>query len=104
MLLVTKRTATNEDSFRDTVHNYYERMVFDQILESNKKATADGNFFADVACVALNRLPPRYVRFDVDMSFFLSPQETEEMNLKVSIAVKEAIEYVTSRDKKHGAA
>ena len=66
--------------------------------EAMEEATgADANFFADVACVALNHLPPRYVRFDVDMSFFLSPQEMDEMADKVAHAVNQALSYVDSR-------
>ena len=82
----------------DTVHNYYERLVWDEIARTNDRARDDRDFFADVSCVALNRLPPRYIRFDVDMTFFLSPIELQEIQDKVEIAVASAIEYVTSRE------
>ena len=82
----------------DSVHNYYEQMVFDQLLRSSDRAKEDPEFMADVACVALNRLPPRYVRHDVDMTFFLSPNDLEVMIQTVAEAVNAAIEYVVSRD------
>jgi len=82
----------------DTVHNYYERLVLDEIAQTNERAQEDPDFFADVACVALNRLPPRYIRYDVDMTFFLSPMELQEIYDKVALAVASAIEYVTSRE------
>ena len=82
----------------DTVHNYYERLVLDEIARNCERAIADRDFFADVACVALNRLPPRYIRHDVDMTFFLSQIELQEIYDKVELAVSSAIDYVTSRE------
>lgn len=82
----------------DSIHNFYEPLVLDEIAKRSERALEDADFMADVACVALNHLPPRYIRHDVDMSFFLSPQEQEEMQKKVRKAVKEAIKYVTQRE------
>jgi hypothetical protein len=65
------------------------------------KAKKDANFAADVVCVALNHLPPRYVRHDVDMTFFLSPVEHEEILLKVADAVNRAIEHVEISVRRH---
>ena len=53
----------------------------------------------DRACVALNRLPPRYIRHDVDMTFFMSPQDMVEIERKVSQAVTDALNYVESRER-----
>jgi hypothetical protein len=102
-MLISGRTAlTSGESARDSVHNYYERFVFEQILRASNRAQTDANFFADTACVALNHLPPRYVRYDVDMSFFLSPVEMEEMAEKVALAVNQALAYVESRSRNEG--
>lgn len=97
MLISPRKPLLENESPRDSVHNYYERFVFEQILRASDLAAEDANFFADVACVALNHLPPRYVRFDVDMSFFLSPQEMDEMADKVANAVNDALAYVAGR-------
>ena len=83
----------------DQVHNYYEHLVLDQITLTNERARTDLDFLADVACVALNRLPPRYVRHDVDLTFFMTPAELQDMQEKIEDAVKQAIDYVDSRDK-----
>ncbi len=99
MLLSVGRHRYRADSATDSVHNYYEQMVFEQILRSNDRANSDDEFLADVACVALNRLPPRYVRHDVDMTFFMTPNELEDMIDRVVIAVNEATDYVESREK-----
>lgn len=85
------------DTPRSSVHNYYERRVFDTINQLSERARDDGDFFADVACVALNHLPPRYIRHDVDLTFFLSPVELEEINAKINRAVEHALRYVAER-------
>jgi competence protein ComFB len=104
MLINTRKPTFEGESPRDSVHNYYERFVFEQILRASDYAAADANYFADVACVALNHLPPRYVRFDVDMSFFLSPQEMDEMADKVALAVNQALSYVDNRTQREATA
>jgi hypothetical protein len=66
----------------DQVHNYYERLVFEEVA---RRAQADGyeyftaDMLADVACLSLNRLPARYVRHDVDMMFYLTEPERQAM-------------------------
>lgn len=84
----------------DFIHNYYERLVLDAIhAQSPRVQNGDRDFLADVACVALNRLPPRYIRHDVDMTFFMSPQDLDEIGRKVDSAVSDAIFYVESRER-----
>ena len=98
MLLNSGRQQVDLTTEADSIHNYYERLVFDQIVQVNERARSDTNFFSDVACVSLNHLPPRYIRHDVDMTFFLSSVELKEIHANVEVAVKEAIDHVTSRD------
>ena len=78
------------------IHNYYERMVIEYAKELIGNKEGIGELLPDVVCVALNHLPPRYVRHDVDASFYLSPQEREEMEARIGKAVKDALEYVQS--------
>jgi hypothetical protein len=82
-----------------SVHNYYERIVTETITRSDPRALSDADFMADVSCVALNHLPPKYIRHDVDMSFFMSPIEREEIINKVQQAVNHAIEFVVAHEK-----
>lgn len=82
----------------DSIHNYYEKLVLEEVALTSEHARDDSEFLADVACVALNRLPPRYIRHNVDMTFFMSTQELEEINHKVQNAVRDAIAYVTERE------
>ena len=94
MLSYGRRAAYAATMDVDHFHNFYERLVLDEILRADETAHSDDDFRADVACVALNHLPPRYVRYDVDMSFFLSPQEYVEIEKKISKAVRKAIHHV----------
>lgn len=100
MLLKIGRRRYEDKSERESIHNYYEQLVIEQIMRASDRALSDSEFLADVACVALNRLPPRYVRHDVDMTFFLTPDELENMSESVAIAVNEAVDYVVSREDK----
>ena len=78
-------------------HNYYEDQVVEEIHKQMGSQLVDTNFVADVACVALNQLPPRYVRFDADMAFFLTPTEAVEMEKRVTAVVKEARAFIEKR-------
>lgn len=84
------RTVTDLDS----IHNYYESLVLDAVQQTIPNRLDDGNYIADVACVALNHLPPRYIRYSVDMAFYLSPDERQEMLYKVQDAVNLAVSLV----------
>lgn len=99
MLLSRRRNLATTPHDPSTVHNYYERLVTEAILKQDPRASSDFDYMDDVSCVALNHLPPRYIRHDVDMSFYLSPVELEEINKKVTKAVKHAIEFVQTREK-----
>ncbi len=98
-MLTNHRTIIHDDDV-DFLHNYYERLVVQEIFDQSERVQqGDRDFLADVACVALNRLPPRYIRHDVDMTFFMSPQDMEEIERKVSAAVSDALNYVESRER-----
>ena len=98
-MLTTHRSSVLEDEV-DFLHNYYERLVIQEVFDQSERVQqGDRDFLADVACVALNRLPPRYIRHDVDMTFFMSPQDMVEIAQKVSQAVTDALNYVESRER-----
>ena len=79
----------------NSIYNWYELVVFEKLRELAKKnAQYSDEVISDIACVALNHLPPRYVRHTVDMSFYTSPQERQEMDDRVDLAIENAIEFV----------
>ncbi len=89
-------------SILDTIQNYYEPMVLEEladILRVRKLTEPDEDTLGDIVCVALNHLPPRYIRHEVDMIYYLSPAEAKEMRDKVRKATEDALEYVTSSDR-----
>lgn len=99
-MLTTGNRHYHLDDDVDFIHNYYERLVLQEISATSERVQkGDREFLADVACVALNRLPPRYIRHDVDMTFFMSPQEMLEIEHKVKIAVQSAIAYVQASER-----
>ena len=80
----------------DNINNYFEKLVFDEIqnkLHANKLDN-DDDYLADIACVALNQLPSRYVRHNVDMVFYMTLDEREQNKVVVEDAVLMAIDYV----------
>jgi hypothetical protein len=75
-----------------SLYNHHEREVFAAVMDNAGQfptIAADPDLLADVACVALNRLPPRYIRHAVDYSFYLTEQE----RLEIDAAIKEAVSY-----------
>lgn len=95
--MLTSYSLSDVPANLDSVHNYYEHMVIAEIHKQIGKQTLDTDVIADIACVALNHLPPRYIRHDVDMAFYLSPKESMEMEEKVALAVRNALAFVENR-------
>ena len=81
----------------DNIHNYYEQLVLQRLSDMVQAdfIDSDQNFLEDVACVALNQLPARYVRYDIDMVYYLTIKEREQMEYDVHKAVAAAVEFVT---------
>jgi len=87
----------------NNIHNWYEKLVRERLAEMSDgggfgTAQIDDETLSDIACVALNRLPPRYVRHAVDMSFYMSGQEQAEMNSRVQSAINDAVQYVVNKN------
>jgi len=89
----------------EQVHNYYEHAVFEAVARlSGSYPEFDSGMLADVACMALNRLPARYVRHDVDMMFYLSEQERASIEEALHDALAFAFTYVGQRSNRAVAA
>ncbi len=83
-----------------SIHNYYESLVTEYVMNTlAKEDGVDQDFLEDVACLALNQLPARYVRHDVDMAFFLTTRERERMQKRIVEAVLDASRQV--RETRH---
>jgi Late competence development protein ComFB len=85
----------------ELVHNYYERLVFEEVVRRVAQYPHfSGDMLGDVACVALNRLPARYVRHDVDLMFYLTEQERQTIELTLEDALQFAFRFVDERTRK----
>lgn len=80
----------------DSINNYFEKLVINELKINAQKNNIeyDEDFLADVACVALNQLPARYVRHNVDMVFYMTIEEREQNQIIVEDAVLMAFDYV----------
>lgn len=83
----------------ESVHNHHEQAVFAAIRRAlpDYPFASHNDLLPDVACVALNRLAPRYIRHQADMSFFLSERERADDARAVDDAVRFAFEFVQAR-------
>jgi hypothetical protein len=83
-----------------TVRNHHEQAVFRCVIDTAGQFPGVAHrpeLLIDVACVALNRLPPRYIRHEADFAFFLSDRERADSELAVSEAVEYAFGFIQAR-------
>jgi hypothetical protein len=83
-----------------SIYNHHEREVLGAVMAlapQYKAIEADGDLLCDVACVALNRLPPRYIRHAVDFLFYLTEHERREIDSAIDEAVTYAFNFVEAR-------
>jgi hypothetical protein len=93
-----KSAATTADF--SSVRNHNERAVYSAVREHADRYPGighDAELLADVACVALNRLPSRYIRHEVDFVFYLSDRERWESERQLLDAVDYAFGFVQAR-------
>lgn len=81
------------------ITNYYEQLVMDKIADAlaGNGLAYDPDYTEDVACIALNRLPPRYIRHAVDVAFYMSAEERRDIDRKIDAAIRAAIELINQR-------
>lgn len=83
-----------------SVRNHNERAVFDAVLHNAPRypgLAERPELLADVACVALNRLPPRYIRHAADFVFYLGEGKRDEIDRHLQEAVDYAFGFVQAR-------
>jgi hypothetical protein len=74
------------------VTNVYEQLVIEHLRKVGGDLSVEAQ--ADAACLALNRLPSKYVRNAVDWMFFITPGDIERINRAVDMAVTNAMAKV----------
>ncbi len=78
----------------DDIHNYYEHLVLENIGKLGLDTTKSPDYLADLCCLALNQVPPRYIRYEVDMAFYLPQSERNQMEMNVEHAITKAMKYL----------
>lgn len=81
-------------SVASNIKNYYEQLVCDEVMSQVSGSNLTEDDINDIACVALNSLPPRYICYTVDITFYTSSVEQQEIYDKVKSAVKNAVKFV----------
>ncbi len=85
----------------EQIHNYYERLVLDEaVRRARELPNVTSDMVADMVCLALNRLPARYVRHDVDLVFYLTETERHQSDTALLAALDYAEKLVLSRSAK----
>ena len=81
----------------EDIHNFYEKIVIDEIHRRKLDKVYNEDVMADFCCTVLNQLPPRYIRYDVDMVFYLPQSERIHMEERVQTAIDVAITQIAKK-------
>ena len=83
----------------ESIYNHHERAELEAVKAQAARFPhmATPELLADIACVALNRLPPRYIRHEVDFAFYLTDKERGDNERAIAEAVNFAFEFVQAR-------
>lgn len=81
----------------DDIHNYYEKLVIQHFTALKLEEKHDSDFIADLTCIVLNQLTPRYIRHEVDMAFYLPASERFEMEKNVKAAINKALDFMKAQ-------
>jgi len=88
---------TTMPSWFECVENHRESMVRELIEELAARTAAiqsNPELMADIACIALNTLKPRYIHRPSALSKYMTQQERESSRLEAESAVQSAFEFV----------
>jgi hypothetical protein len=83
-----------------SVYNTHEKTIFEAVTAAAPRYPGiadDAGLLADVACVALNRMPPHYIRHSTDLAFFTTEKERQTVLRNVAESVDFAFGYVQAR-------
>jgi hypothetical protein len=81
----------------DSVKNQPESIVFELVTalaESTAAIQANPALLADIACIALNSLKPRYICRPEMLRKYITDQESEGSRIEAQRAVQSAYEFV----------
>ena len=85
----------------DDIHNFYEKLVLEEIEKRKLNERYNYDVMAYFCCTVLNQLPPRYIRYDVDMAFYLTQTDRLDMQQRVEVAINFAIDQIAKKKALH---
>jgi len=85
----------------DDIHNFYEKLVLEEIEKRKLNERYNDDVMADFCCTVLNQLPPRYIRYDADMAFYLTQTDRLDMEQRVEVAINFAIDQIAKKKELH---
>ena len=97
--MLTKIIRGTKVKLDDDIHNYYEHLVLERISKLGLDKTKSPDYLADLCCLALNQVPPRYIRYEVDMAFYLPQSERNQMEMNVEHAISKGLKYLDETEK-----
>ncbi len=80
--------------------NYMETLVEAEITGRQLGETHDDDYVQDLFCLTMNSLPPKYVRYAIDVLMYLSNEEREALQKKVRKALDDAVIIIGSNRRK----
>jgi Late competence development protein ComFB len=88
---------TMTPSWFECVDNHREPMVrelIEEVAARTPALQANPELLADIACIALNTLKPRYIHRPNALKKYMTPQERESSRREAQSAVQSAFEFV----------
>ncbi|WP_298439354.1 late competence development ComFB family protein [uncultured Ferrimonas sp.] len=76
------------------IRNYYEYLVKQAIVDRGIHKTMNEDELLDLVCLALNKLPARYIRFHVDMANYLAGEQRQAMDQQVDDALAQSLQFL----------
>lgn len=81
-------------SVLDSIFNYNERLIVEEMAAQISTDSYTEEQLSDIACLALNKVPSKYIKHSVDRAFYMSDAERVALDKAVKSAVTEAIKFI----------
>ena len=81
-------------SVLDSIFNYNERLIVEEMAKQISTDSFTEEQLGDIACLALNKVPSKYIKHSVDRAFYMSNEERVSLEKAVNSAVSEAIQFI----------
>ncbi|MFQ6371509.1 late competence development ComFB family protein [Shewanella sp. YIC-542] len=79
------------------IRNYYEILLMEILSDEGLLNELPENYVADLACITLNQVPPRYIHHLVDTYFYEDAQEQEQMRRELYLALEKSRAFLKSK-------